>query len=239
MINASIQAICIHCTLNTKAPSQPNVSSHTLRHTCQYSHLHQRKCLERKQQQNKSVLLANASCFSLQRGRPQVQQNAPELFRAWSESDRRSLSCSHWQWVPALHSFKSLLAGAGSLSARAGSCRMQKLLKRGHCSQLLRGTLQVLQHCRILAGPTHPNPSSKHRHSLGAALPKVFRNTSFLWTLLMQFPSGITCAKEIVFSKPVGQGFFSGAPDLVVPVRQLGYSLPSPAGSTFPAELLW
>lgn len=32
--------------------------------------------------------------YSLQRGRPQIQQNAPKLFQAWSESDR-SLCCSH------------------------------------------------------------------------------------------------------------------------------------------------
>lgn len=35
--------------------------------------------------------------YSLQRGRPQIQQNAPKLFQAWSESDR-SLCCSHsWE----------------------------------------------------------------------------------------------------------------------------------------------
>lgn len=38
------------------------------------------------------------------------------------------------------------------------------------------------------------------------------------------------------FSKPVLQDFFSGAAGLAVQVKQLGYSLPSPAGSTFPAE---
>lgn len=201
----------MHCTLNTKAPSQPNVSSHILRHTCQYSHLHQRKYstyLERKQQKDKSFLLADAESYSLERERPQAQQNAPKLFKAWSGSNRRSLPCSHsWEGDPCqpctvLIHFWLLMA----LSARAGSCKVQKLLPAPQRDPASTAGLQDPGQSRT----SQPQPR-QHRQGSGACsaqrpqqhlLPLDILHTAPPWDHLCQGKG---------FSKPVLQDFFSGA----------------------------
>lgn len=167
-------------------------------------------------------LLANAESCSLQRGRPQAQQNAPRLFKLWSETgDLCAVVTPVRVMGPSSAEFGMVLAGDGSVSAPAGSCRRQKLLKCYYCS-----SEGLCKSCRILASPAHPNPSS----------------TDTTWELLCPNPQDLLLPwaipdtdphwdhQERHFAKPMGQDFISGAADFVL-IRQLG-------DSTFPAEPL-
>lgn len=104
------------------------------------------------------------------------------------------------------------------LSAPAGSCRMQKVLKCGHCPQLLRGN------CRVLAVP-HTSPD--HTDTAQELLCPESSGAPPALGVPHTDPTGVTCAKEKVFSKPGGQDLFSGVfqPDTGVqhtPCRAFG-----------------
>lgn len=145
--------------------------------------------------------------YSLQRGRPQIQQNAPKLFQAWSESDRSLCAAVTPERVTSASS-----AQFGMILAADGSPCLSRQLQDAEIAE----TWPLLPAPQRGSAGSWPVP-----HSSG-----VLRNKSCLWTFLLHIP----CTKEKVCSEPVGQDFLSGAADLVVPVRQLGCS-------TFPADL--
>lgn len=158
----------MHCTLNTKAPAQPDMSSHTQRHTVTFI-LVPKEMFGKENNRRMNL-------FSWKMQNPVLcKEGGHKSSRMHPNYSRHGLRATG-DLCPAVTpvrvtgassaEFGMILAAVGSLSAQAGSCRMQKLLKRGHCSQLLRGTLQELQ------DPGQSHTSQQHRHSLGAALPK-------------------------------------------------------------------
>lgn len=129
----------------------------------------------------------------MERERPQAQQNAPKLFKAWSGSNRRSLPCSHsWEGDPrqpctVLIHFWLLMA----LSARAGSCRVQKLLPAPQRDPAGAAGLQDPGQSRT----SQPQPR-QHRHSSGACSAQRPQQHLLPLDILHTAPPGITCAKE-------------------------------------------